>query len=57
MKIKLFLKTIWGKKISCQCVIQTLSKFLGFSYRDINGNLYLLSVNILPMVETVLQKP
>ena len=35
MKIKLFLKTIWGKIISCQCVIETLSEFLGFSYRDI----------------------
>ena len=30
---------------------------IGFCYRDINRSLYLLSVNILPMVETVLQKP
>ena len=35
MKIKLFLKTLWGKIISCQCVIKTLSKFVGFSYRNI----------------------
>ena len=27
MKIKLFLKTIWGKIISCQCVIKMLSSF------------------------------
>ena len=32
MQIKLLLKTIWGKIISCQCVIKTLSMFLGFSY-------------------------
>ena len=35
MKIKLFLKTIWGKIISCQCVIKTLLMFLGISYRYI----------------------
>ena len=35
MKIKLFLKTIRYKIVSCQCVIKTLSKFLGFSYGDI----------------------
>ena len=43
MKIKLFLKTIWGKIISCQCVIKTLSKFLGFSYIDIQMETYIYS--------------
>ena len=28
-------QSFWSKIISCQCVIKRLSKFLGFSYRDI----------------------
>ena len=54
-KINYFSKQFGKKIILCKCVIKTLTKFLGFSY--INGSVYLFSVNILPMAETVLQKP
>ena len=42
-KIKSFLETIWDKIISCQCVIKMLSKFLGFSCRDIQIETYIYS--------------
>ena len=51
MKFKLFLETIWGKIISYQCVIGTLSMFQAFPIEiyKINGSLYLFSINTLPI--------